>query len=164
MLLPDVVNGLNDIDPLLVDPAGGDFHLLYDSPCIDAGYSWKRGFLPSTYPSGISTIDFEGDHRIVDGDGDGVSTVDIGVDEFIPNLPDLQAFLQALADRGELDEATAARLLAYVDDAQAALDQDWKKTAIRDLNQLIDDVEASLGDTETAQLIVMKTEAVIDIL
>jgi len=161
----DVVNALYDIDPLLVDPAAGDFHLLYDSPCIDAGYSLKRGYFPNNvYPTELPTTDFEGDKRIVDGDGDGVPTVDIGVDEFVPNLPDLRAFLEALADRGELDEATAARLLAYVDDAQTALDQNRKKTAIGDLNQLIDDVQASLGDTETAQLIVMKTEAVIDIL
>jgi hypothetical protein len=123
-------NDLHDIDPLLVDPAGGDFHLRYDSPCIDAGYSFYRGFMPYTEPFGIPTTDFEGDKRIVDGDGDGVRTADIGVDEFIPNLLDLQAFLQALADSGDLEEATAARLLAYIDDAQAALDQNRKKTAI----------------------------------
>ncbi len=159
----DVVNALYD-NPLLVDPAGGDFHLRYNSPCIDAGYSLDRGYLPSPYPTGLPATDFEGDKRIADGDGDGVPTADIGVDEFIPNLPDLQAFLQALADSGDMDGATAARLLVYVADAQAALDQNDKKKAISILNKLIADAEKSLGDTETAQLIARKTKAVIDIL
>jgi hypothetical protein len=90
-----------------------------------------------------------------------VPAADIGVDEFMPNLPDLRLFLEALADGGELDETTAARLLAYVDDAQAALDQHERRTAIAILDGLIDDVKASLGETEIAQVIEEKTEAVI---
>ena len=159
-------NNLYDIDPLLVDAANGDFHLRYDSPCIDAGYAYKHHkdwYSPFFYPTDkVPAEDFYGDKRIVDGDGDGVPVIDIGVDEFIPNLPDLSAFLQALANGGDLDEATATLLLDYVDDAQTALDQNKKKTAINILNKLIADAEASLGDTETAQLIVMKTEAVIE--
>jgi hypothetical protein len=60
-------------DPQLVDPANGDFHLLPNSPCIDAG--------------GTVTLaqDFEGDPRPWDGTsetrGDG-SDFDIGADEY----------------------------------------------------------------------------------
>ncbi|MEW6185857.1 MAG: hypothetical protein AB1585_08990 [Thermodesulfobacteriota bacterium] len=145
-----------------MDPAGGDFHLRYDSPCIDAGYALTFGYLPSPYPYGLPDTDFEGNKRIVDSDGDGAPGIDIGADEVVPNLPDLGAFLQALADRGELDLETAAILIAYVNDAQAALDQDDEKTAIHFLNGLIADVRALLGQTETAQLIEMKTLAVIE--
>ncbi len=61
-------------DPELVDPANGDFHLLPDSPCIDAGcFSTEL------------TEDFEGDPRPCDGTselrGDG-SDFDIGADEY----------------------------------------------------------------------------------
>jgi len=107
---PDSINNLYDIDPLLMDPAGGDFHLRYDSPGIDAGYALTFGFLPQPYPFGLPATDFEGDRRIVDGDGDGETAIDIGVDEFTPNLPDLALFLQALADAGEIDSAVAACL------------------------------------------------------
>jgi hypothetical protein len=59
--------GCIDSDPCLVDAATGDFHLLSDSPCIDAGTNSAPN-LPST--------DFEGKPRILDG------TVDMGADEF----------------------------------------------------------------------------------
>ncbi|MBN1192064.1 MAG: DUF11 domain-containing protein, partial [Dehalococcoidales bacterium] len=62
-------------DPLFVDPDNGDFHLQYDSPCIDSG--------TNSAPS-IPAEDFEGDGRILDGDGDSTATVDMGVDEYFP--------------------------------------------------------------------------------
>ncbi|MHB9134304.1 MAG: hypothetical protein ACYDBB_24805 [Armatimonadota bacterium] len=156
---PDSTDNLYDIDPLMIDPAGGDFHLRYDSPCIDAGTTLKLAKF--NWPP-MPAKDFDGDKRIVDADGDDVPAADIGVDEFIPNLPDLRAFLEALTASGELDEATAARLLADVDDAQAALDQQAMHTAINILNALIADAEASVGNTETAQRIVRKTKVVIE--
>jgi len=60
-------------DPRFVNPAFGDFRLMRDSPCIDAG-----GFVEGL------TVDFEGDPRpfdfpgVVGGDG---SNFDIGADE-----------------------------------------------------------------------------------
>jgi len=153
---------LYDIDPLLVDPAGGDFHLSYDSPCIDAGYALTFGYLPCPWPFGMPSTDFEGDKRIVDSDGDGVPAVDIGVDEVIPNLPDLGAFLQALADAGEIEQEVAELLLAHVNDAVTALAQDDLNEVRRILHDLIADTRALLGDTETEQAIEMRTEAVIE--
>ncbi|MEJ2735919.1 MAG: PKD domain-containing protein, partial [Anaerolineae bacterium] len=61
-----------DADPRFVDPDNGDLHLKPDSPCIDAG---------TNNASDLPEYDFEGDNRIVDGNGDGVATVDMGVDE-----------------------------------------------------------------------------------
>jgi hypothetical protein len=57
------------IDPRLVDPANGDFHLAADSPCIDAAD-------PVNYPP----TDFEGDPR-----PNGVAP-DIGADEFYARM------------------------------------------------------------------------------
>jgi len=63
---------IND-DPLFVDPATGDFHIEEGSPCIDAG----KNSAPE-----LAARDFEGDPRIIDGDRDGKSKVDIGADEY----------------------------------------------------------------------------------
>ena len=57
-----------DADPCFLDAASGDFHLLYGSPCIDAGTN-SAPSLPAT--------DFEGDTRIING------SVDMGVDEYV---------------------------------------------------------------------------------
>ena len=61
-----------DEDPLFVSPDSGDYHLGPGSLCIDAGDN-DAPFLPEQ--------DYEGDARIVDGDGDGEPVVDMGVDE-----------------------------------------------------------------------------------
>jgi parallel beta-helix repeat protein len=64
------VNGNISADPLLIDPAAGNFHLRGDSPAIDAGLNADA---PAT--------DIDGDARPLDGNGDGVPVVDIGADE-----------------------------------------------------------------------------------
>jgi len=61
-----------DLDPMFV--GGGDYHLQFGSPCIDAG-SNSAPSLPAT--------DFEGDPRILDGNCDGNGVVDMGIDEFL---------------------------------------------------------------------------------
>jgi len=71
-----------DVDPLFVDPCNGDYRLLPGSPCIDAGDNAAAG-LPET--------DLSGRARTIDGDCNGVATVDMGAYEFIP------------ADVGDLD-------------------------------------------------------------
>lgn len=54
-------------DPLFLDPDAGDFHIPFDSPCIDAGIS-----------ASAPVTDADGNPRPVDGNGDGVAAVDIG--------------------------------------------------------------------------------------
>lgn len=56
-----------DADPLLANVPKGDFHLVWGSPCRNAG---------SNNAFGISSEDFDRNPRVVDG------TVDMGADEF----------------------------------------------------------------------------------
>ncbi len=149
---------LYDLDPLLADPAAGDFHLTYGSPCVDTGERLKHGNL--SWPA-LPATDFYGGKRVVDGDADGKPAVDIGADEYILGLPGLRAFLTALSDAGEIDATLTARLLAGVDAASAALAQEDEAGAVAALNELIADAKVTLGDTQTAQLIEMKAKAVI---
>ncbi len=81
------VHGNNiTLDPLFVDIVNGDFHLSPNSPLIDKGEN-NAPYLP--------TVDFEGNNRIMDGDNDGNSAVDIGADEYDPNngLPVISTFI-----------------------------------------------------------------------
>ena len=65
-----------DEDPLFVGIF--DFHLQYDSPCVDRGRNTAKELPPD---------DFDNDPRIIDGDNDGTATVDIGADENAILLP-----------------------------------------------------------------------------
>jgi len=67
------IEGNISADPLFTDPEAGDYHLQPSSPCIDVGDN-------ITVPSWLTT-DFEGDPRILDGNGDGDKVVDMGADE-----------------------------------------------------------------------------------
>ena len=60
------------VDPMLVNPAKGDYHLKPGSPCIDKGYA---GLLP------FSAADFYGDAPSTDGNEDGLAEADMGVHE-----------------------------------------------------------------------------------
>jgi len=74
-------DGNIDADPLFVDPAIWDFHLGEGSPCIDVG-SNAAPYLPE--------YDFEGDDRVLDGDGDEIAIVDMGVDEVVPPVVEVE--------------------------------------------------------------------------
>lgn len=72
-----------DADPLLA----GDHRLLPRSPCIDTG---------TNAAPALPAIDIEGDGRIIDGDRDGIATVDMGADEYIPRDTGSQSLLLLL--------------------------------------------------------------------
>ncbi|MCP4711629.1 MAG: hypothetical protein GY869_23675, partial [Planctomycetes bacterium] len=67
-----------DTDPLFADAGNGDFHLQPGSPCIDKGDN-SAPRLPPT--------DFEGNARIMDGDGIPGAVVDMGIYEVDENAP-----------------------------------------------------------------------------
>jgi hypothetical protein len=73
---PDMtgIDGNISVDPLFTNPAQGDYHLQLGSLSIDAGDNQTPN-LPDT--------DLDGDPRILDGDGNGTATIDMGVDEFL---------------------------------------------------------------------------------
>jgi len=61
------------VDPLLVNPAGGDFHVQAASQTIEAGVLGT-----------FARADLDANSRIVDGDGDGLLEVDVGCYETTP--------------------------------------------------------------------------------
>ncbi len=60
------------VDPMLADTANNNFHLVTGSPCIDVGDNL----------SVVDTIDFDGNWRVADGNGDSQYIVDIGPYEY----------------------------------------------------------------------------------
>jgi parallel beta-helix repeat protein len=60
-------------DPMFMDAQAGDFHLISNSPCIDAGNNGVPNFPPT---------DYEGKLRVVDGNGDDSAVVDMGALEY----------------------------------------------------------------------------------
>jgi hypothetical protein len=62
-----------DLDPFFVNPDSNDYHLLLDSPCIDAG--------DPEFVAGPDETDIDGNPRILG------EKIDIGADEFVPPIP-----------------------------------------------------------------------------
>ena len=81
-----------DVDPCFVDAAAGDYHLRWDSGCIDAGDP----------AGGAGEVDIGGAARVVDGDCDGSALVDMGAYEF------------SYAYMGDLDHDCAVDLRDFV--------------------------------------------------
>ena len=68
-------NGNIRQDPLLA--GSGKLFLLPGSPCIDTGNNSPFPYLPDT--------DYFGNNRMIDGNGDGTATVDMGAHEYDPS-------------------------------------------------------------------------------
>lgn len=73
-------NGNISSDPLFLDQLARDFHLTAGSPAIDAG---------DNAVAQLPDKDFDGNPRILDGNGDGTATVDMGIYELLPSSLDL---------------------------------------------------------------------------
>jgi hypothetical protein len=71
------LNGNISADPLFVNANGSDFHLQVGSPAIDAG----------TNGNTMPQHDFDGVMRPLDGNGDGIAIIDMGIYE--APVPDL---------------------------------------------------------------------------
>jgi hypothetical protein len=67
-------NGNISADPQFTNPTQGDYHLQQVSPSIDAG---------DNQAPNLPDKDLDGNPRILDGDGDGTATIDMGVYEFL---------------------------------------------------------------------------------
>jgi len=106
-------------NPLLMDPAGGDFRIGPGSSCIDKGTDAVT--LPPT--------DFEGDDRRLDGDGNGTLTVDIGADEFDPDAHIVADFYVDGVNGDDADDGTtwarAKATLQAAINAAAANNEIW---------------------------------------
>jgi hypothetical protein len=91
-------------DPMFVNPAGDDLHLVTGSPCIDTG------------TNGISNIeveDFENRPRIVDGNVDGTAVVDMGAYENQKGLQIKDHLYEVYISQGALYESPGAASPGY---------------------------------------------------
>ncbi len=77
---------ITDEDPMLTDPANGDWSPREGSPLIDAGFA-----------DGAPNVDYLGNDRPYDGDRDGTSDYDIGAVEFGSSQ---SVFVDVSADTG----------------------------------------------------------------
>ncbi len=97
-----------DEDPLFANPDIGDYHLTPCSPCIDTGTNDVE-----------LSIDYEGDTRSFDGDGDNVETTDIGADEY--TRPDATN-VPPVADAGSVQSGIIGETMTF--DGSASYDPD----------------------------------------
>jgi parallel beta-helix repeat protein len=63
-------------DPNFINP-GTDFHVQWGSPAVDAG---------NNSAPNLTGTDFDGNPRVVDGNGDGIAVVDLGAYELSPTI------------------------------------------------------------------------------
>jgi len=141
--------GNTGADPCFVDPGywdandlwvEGDYHLLEASPCIDAG---DPNFVPEP-----NETDLDGNARVVDGDNDGNSVVDMGAFERVPVPAELIAeLLEEVAGLG-LPRGIENSLMAKLNAALGALEDENENNdaaAINTLGAFINAVEAQRG-------------------
>ncbi|MHC4570513.1 MAG: LamG-like jellyroll fold domain-containing protein [Planctomycetota bacterium] len=139
-----------DENPYFVEPGywdangvwiEGDYHLLEGSPCIDTG--------DPNYVAGPNETDLDGNARVVDGDNDGNSVVDMGVYEYRPPTPaELIAELLEGVGGLELPRGIENGLEAKLNAALRALEDENENNDIAAINTLgafINAVEVQRG-------------------
>lgn len=80
----NLAGGNIDTSPRFVDPGSSNYHLLWNSPAIDAGPS-------EPFAVWESRFDLAGQPRIVDGDGNGTARRDMGAFEYQHRRPHAEA-------------------------------------------------------------------------
>jgi hypothetical protein len=134
---PNIVVEPNDPNALWVD---GDYHLLSGSPCIDSG---DPNFVPEP-----NETDLDGNPRVVDGDNDGNSVVDMGAYERMPRPTELIAGLLEEVGGLELPSGISNSLEAKLNAALGALEDENENNdaaAVNTLEAFINAVEAQRG-------------------
>ncbi|MBE0535576.1 MAG: right-handed parallel beta-helix repeat-containing protein [Phycisphaerae bacterium] len=116
--------------PVFVDADGGDFRLRWYSPGVDAG--------SNAAAAGINT-DFDGNARVIDGNRDGVATVDMGAYEVAPVSESLGTALQVMIAPQEAVDAGAGWRLAG--------EADWRASG-----ETVSDLTPGYYETEFGEL------------
>ncbi|HXG46296.1 MAG TPA: choice-of-anchor Q domain-containing protein [Methylomirabilota bacterium] len=110
--LPMPADGAGNITtaPSFVDPDAGNYHLRYDSPCIDAG----------TDLSAALQRDMEGRPRPMDGNADGVASFDMGAFES-PHRTFIPTALGAFTNGAVIEDVAVVGGRAYLAAGTAGL-------------------------------------------
>ena len=87
-------NGNFGVNPIFRDEANGDYTLKGSSPCVDAGEE-KAWHADAKDISGTNA-------RVLDGNGDGITAVDIGAFEYDPAQAPLALSFSAVTETSEL--------------------------------------------------------------
>jgi len=132
-----VYAGYWDVNDMWVE---GDYHLLAGSPCIDAG--------DPNYVAGPNETDLDGNPRVVDGDNDGNSVLDMGAYERMPEPAELILDLADDVMALNLHKGITNSLEAKLNAALGALEDENENNdaaAINTLGAFINAVEAQRG-------------------
>jgi|GEM_PF-1260841 len=94
-------SGVFSENPLFVDAAMGNYHLMENSPCIDAG-------TPDTSGLGLPEWDADGRKRIADGTSGGKEIVDMGIYEYPDSMDRLDFSLNFNSNDNVSDQFVVA--------------------------------------------------------